>query len=610
MMKFEFVEKTKIDSVIALSDIEQNEAHVLDLFCEKEYEVLYVTDGEALYGVITASNVDQYFSGIDKDVLVNRRFHFVDRIEDDSQIQDFFVRFPRCHEVPVVKNNKWKGIIRDGTGKPKEEWEVIHGRMRNIRTYAGRFDELWSGIARIDQNWRKKHLLIYKRPVEQDINSCLTERDREILRSRTGRTCISLYPEVFGLDRENFLNDFRKLRFVNKNGYYIPVDMVSESFRIKDGHRMVPGVPEKADKKIYIFGPCTVFGAYVKDEETIEYYLQNMLNRSDIREYEIVNCGLLSPEYSLDVFFGTRIRFCDYAIIISPEDNYRFKEELSESYKGEATKRIRQLSNLPDHILDYIRHCDGVVNQKIAETIFEDLITALTNRIDDTDIVSGRNYFIAPEIPAYYKNHFERYKLKGKIGSSCGAIVMNCNPFTRGHRYLIEEAAKTVDCLIIFVVEEDKSEFPFRDRISLVKKGISDLANVVVIPSGKYVISKDTFAQYFEKDVVSDVETPEYDVRIFGEVVAPLCGINIRFVGTEPFDKVTLRYNETMKQILPEYGIQVEEIQRTKAGDTPISASLVRKHLADCNWKEITKLCPPSTVEYLKGVYKKETEDR
>ena len=43
-------------------------------------------------------------------------------------------------------------------------------------------------------------------------------------------------------------------------------------------------------------------------------------------------------------------------------------------------------------------------------------------------------------------------KFKGKIGG----VVMNCNPFTLGHRYLIEQSLNQVDYLYIFVVEEEK----------------------------------------------------------------------------------------------------------------------------------------------------------
>ena len=36
---------------------------------------------------------------------------------------------------------------------------------------------------------------------------------------------------------------------------------------------------------------------------------------------------------------------------------------------------------------------------------------------------------------------------------------MNCNPFTKGHKYLIEKASKENDVVHLFILTEDKSEF-------------------------------------------------------------------------------------------------------------------------------------------------------
>lgn len=42
-------------------------------------------------------------------------------------------------------------------------------------------------------------------------------------------------------------------------------------------------------------------------------------------------------------------------------------------------------------------------------------------------------------------------------GEKIGAIVMNANPFTLGHRWLVEQAARQCDWLHLFVVKEDAS---------------------------------------------------------------------------------------------------------------------------------------------------------
>ena len=69
-----------------------------------------------------------------------------------------------------------------------------------------------------------------------------------------------------------------------------------------------------------------------------------------------------------------------------------------------------------------------------------------------------------------YLDILTKMKNQKNITGKIGAIVMNCNPFTLGHKYLIKESLKKVDYLYIFVVEEDKSIFPFKDKILSVIK--------------------------------------------------------------------------------------------------------------------------------------------
>lgn len=179
---------------------------------------------------------------------------------------------------------------------------------------------------------------------------------------------------------------------------------------------------------------------------------------------------------------------------------------------------------------------------------------------------------------------------------------MNCNPFTLGHQYLAEYAAAQVAKLYIFVVEEDKSEFPFADRIELVKQGVKHIPNVEVLPSGKFIISQQTFSGYFNKAELQDVAVDSSeDVEIFGKEIAPTLGITVRFAGEEPTDNVTRQYNETMKKILPQYGVEFIEIPRKTFGDEAISASKVREALHAGDFDKIKTLVPETTLNYLRG---------
>lgn len=203
------------------------------------------------------------------------------------------------------------------------------------------------------------------------------------------------------------------------------------------------------------------------------------------------------------------------------------------------------------------------------------------------------------------KNGVEQYIssliLPDNVGKTSGAVVMNCNPFTNGHRALVEYAASHCELLHLFVVEEERSQFPFADRFRLVQKGTEDLHNVHVHPSGPYIISASTFPTYFlkkEEDVV-DVQS-RLDITLFASRIAPPLGIHIRFVGQEPLDPVTAQYNQAMRVILEQYGITFVEIPRITLQDKVVSASRVRRILKEEGiTKEVLSLVPVCTQDYL-----------
>lgn len=181
-----------------------------------------------------------------------------------------------------------------------------------------------------------------------------------------------------------------------------------------------------------------------------------------------------------------------------------------------------------------------------------------------------------------------------------GAAVMNCNPFTRGHRYLIETAAKQCDRLYVFVLSEESPPFSARDRLELVRQGTADLANVTVLPTGPYLISSATFPTYFlkDRDAAGAVQC-ELDIEIFCRYYAPKYGITRRFIGTEPLSKLTDRYNQCLLSQLPGRGIEVVEIPRLESGGAPISASKVRAMLGAGCEDALRALVPECTFRFL-----------
>lgn len=181
-----------------------------------------------------------------------------------------------------------------------------------------------------------------------------------------------------------------------------------------------------------------------------------------------------------------------------------------------------------------------------------------------------------------------------------GAIVLNANPFTLGHRRLVELAAARCSRLYLFVVEEDRSVFPFVVRLRLVREGTADIKNVIVAAGGPYIISSATFPSYFLKDPEGAASVhAALDVTLFAERIAPPLGITHRFAGEEPLDPLTRLYNETMQRILPSHGLEFTIFPRACHGDIPISASAVRRLLSEGNMEEANALLPGSTRAFL-----------
>ncbi len=185
-------------------------------------------------------------------------------------------------------------------------------------------------------------------------------------------------------------------------------------------------------------------------------------------------------------------------------------------------------------------------------------------------------------------------------GIPAASIVMNCNPFTLGHRYLIETACKENQRVHLFVVKEDLSVFPFAARMEMIRKGTEDLKNLFIHEGRDYIISRATFPTYFIKDskIINDSHT-RIDLDLFAGKIAPPLSIVKRYVGEEPFDIVTSRYNRMMKEILPEKGIEVVEIPRKSVGDKAVSATKVRRAMADEQWDMLKEWVPRTTLDFL-----------
>lgn len=206
-----------------------------------------------------------------------------------------------------------------------------------------------------------------------------------------------------------------------------------------------------------------------------------------------------------------------------------------------------------------------------------------------------------------FASYLAMLQTQRQVGDGIG-IVMNANPFTKGHQYLITEAAKTQRPVYVFVLTEDRSHFSSQARLQMVKEGTQHLHNVTVLPTEDYLVSTATFPSYFLKERVP-IEIVKaqatFDAELFKESIAPALGITQRFVGEEPFSPITALYNQAMAEVFGEK-LQLTVLPRLAIEGDVVSATKVRQALLEKNYQLLCEFLPVSTINYLK----KDSENR
>tara|TARA_R110001583_G_scaffold35585_1_gene118183 strand:+ start:30450 stop:31532 length:1083 start_codon:yes stop_codon:yes gene_type:complete len=205
---------------------------------------------------------------------------------------------------------------------------------------------------------------------------------------------------------------------------------------------------------------------------------------------------------------------------------------------------------------------------------------------------------------------FQQHLVQNKIETTTtniATIVVNCNPFTVGHRYLIEKASEENELVYLFVVSENLSAFPFEIRWKLIKEGIAHLNNVKMLSTGPYIVSGAIFPNYFLKheswSLISEKQA-EIDVKIFAEYIAPVLNIKKRYIGCETYCETTAAYNTAMHKILPKHNIEVIECERITSNKDfckkeYISASKIREAIKQDNLNEVLDFLPENTKNFL-----------
>lgn len=367
------------------------------------------------------------------------------------------------------------------------------------------------------------------------------------------------------------------------------------------------------ENTIWLLGPCIVAGFGVLYHDFLSCNIDRYIKFLGINNYGV--CNVNYSFYEIDTLqmaiSSLPIQKKDIIICIGEDIGWgtllREKPDLKLDLLFATRDEEQWFYNVPIHT-------NARGNEQVAKEICKQIISPFISRsqgMEDGFIITNDMGFAVNErgqkeieIKKYIQRLKTEYNIQSFLGDSkrIGAIVMNCNPFTLGHRYLIEESSKKVDKLIVFVVEENRSYFGFKDRFSMVKAGTQDIENILVVPSGDFVLSYHTLPEYFRKEEKNQVKIDaSMDVNIFCKYIVPEFGINIRFVGEEPIDQITAQYNQQMQKIFSAMSnMEFSEIPRKEYEGEVISASSVRKELKRGNWEKIKRMVPETTYEYLR----------
>lgn len=442
------------------------------------------------------------------------------------------------------------------------------------------------------------------------LDTLIMNKDNDSLKKMYGEDCENKEPDEYAKDLLYYFPVKRRF----ENDIIVNADYKSPYINIENGIRRTCYQPEEYGNTIYIMGPCIALGPYVEDKHTIASLLSKILIDNKYH-YRVVNLGLLSSNNSRILSEQLSLREHDIVInLFYTEIGERIREIVGDII--DPSDAFNKIPDREDMFFDKSVHCNRKGNQVYAEFIYENIKPVLTKNFDrplkknHIYDVFRTNYL---DLQSYgFREYMELlYAEKSKIpenANNIGSIVMNCNPFTLGHQYLVEYALWHCDYLFIFIVQEDKSYFSFDDRFAMAKANCEKYKNVSVIPSGKMIASDITFPEYFKREAVrdQDIEMSDMtiasalDFRLFACYIAPVLGIQKRFIAEEPLDPVTRQYNENMKEVLGAFGMKVVEIRRrTLDNHEIVSASKVRKMYKAGEFQKMRRMLPESTYRYI-----------
>ena len=485
----------------------------------------------------------------------------------------------------------------------------LHGQDDTVHykfiTYRGMLDKLESSevvdygdvFSRLYENGVDIILL-----TEENLERDYVRKTRTELRKRFPRVennlnnLIAPYEKEFFDDLSNqrdYMDNIEKHYFViekDKQNLRL-MDIESKFINVKNGERATINQPEDYTRTIFFFGPCLVIGAYVSDEHTIESHLQQMINQAGYK-VKVVNCGCWGGNVAtVGRMISTLIREGD--VVVAMLEDLDLEDE---RFKCMNIWDVLEANNAPAKwLLDTPYHVNHHVCEMYARRLFEMIFAPGYRDLEK------KQAFIKHDLDLVDRFFIQKYFHGVDLGkyNSVACCVLNGNPFTNGHRYLIETASKDTDHVYLLSVREESSIFSFGERFAMAVEAVRDLDNVTVIPSGLFIGNVSNFPAYYAKVYAGDTrQQAESHVDAFISV-AKLLHVTHRYIGEEPADPVTNEINLASKRLMPKHNIQTVVLKRKEQDGKTVTGSFVRE-LAARDDPELETYVPKTTVDIIR----------
>ncbi len=580
-------------------------------FTIERFKDLY-DDNDIITNYIKSLNTDTiYIIGDHKNYLLN----FLNMYGLDINI--YCIDDELVPYIFTKENNN--SVVIDTTGFNTDLFNKVNERNNlnlkifNLQTLS-RYAEIYNFVNNSSKDEKVKSI-VFKFPDISELTNLTKEEKERIIFDHyykyyfEGYLKEDKYKELLeSVFKEYFTKEFIESRYhmpkvYNKGGVLFLEDSTNPYCHSINGKRITTDQIKDYPANINMFGPCMVFSAMSDDNNTLPSYLQRLINNN--YDYRVNNYGARAIDFSENLRTSRNITLHnnDINIFVIFDEDEKVLKEMGYSNIHSLTPVFNN-RNLTNYFVDEPAHCNHEACKYMADYIYKIIEKELKETLtkEECSIISIPNKKQIFKNNRHLKDYLKSLEQYTDYDGETGAIVMNCNPFTNGHLNLIKYAKEQVDRLIVFVVEEDKSYFNFKDRFEMVKEGCKDFDNVIVVPSGNLLASALLFPEYFDKEDNPDVLVDaSKDIEVFSEYIAPFLGITKRIVGEENRDKVTHAYNISLKEILPIYGIEVIEIPRFVDKDgNEISAKVVRRNYENDDWNELESQIPDSTKKVLK----------